>query len=184
MTTRKIIAGAFLSLFLPSVAFAAFSKTEWQFEKPISVPAAGTSQYVKADLDSDVSGAVANFADVRVLDARGTEVPYQLVTEAASQSDSYYSSKLSELSTDSSGRTSFVLDLGTQGVLHDRLSITSSTENFKRQVSVYASDSLLPLGASGWRLLSSDGHIYAFTDRTAGFHAGNGEVSYPDNTSR
>ena len=82
------------------------------------------------------------------------------------------------------GDVMFVLDLGSEGLVHDRLNVVSSSQNFKRQVSVYASSKLASHDSDEWRNLTDSGYIYNFYDQHAGFNAGSGEVTYPKSTSR
>lgn len=166
-----------ISVFATAV-FADFNQADWQFKKAINVPAVSVPQYMQITIDKDVYARSSNLGDLRVIDASGREVPYQLVTKNSSGNDQYYSSRLLDVST-SAGQTSFTLDLGSSGSIHDRIIIESASINFRRQVSVFASDT-----NSNWRLLTDKGHIYNFTDNQANFAAGSGEVRYPQSTSR
>lgn len=174
------------ALFAGSVTFAsaAFTSPEWMLMKPISTPS-GVSGYVRAVLDDDVYKGSANgkLADLRIISSTGREIPYQLVSLDASTKNSYHASTMLDLS-EKNGEVMFILDLGSEGLVHDRLDILSPSQNFKRQVSVYASSKLVPHGSNEWRNLTDTGYIYNFSDARAGFNAGSGEVVYPQSTSR
>lgn len=171
-------------LSVTNVAFAAFSATDWSYAMPITIPS-GQAGYVRATLDEEVYKGSANgkLSDIRVVTTAGQEIPYQLVALDASVRNSYYPSTLLDLS-ERNGEAMFILDLGKDGLVHDRLNIISPSQNFKRQVSVFASAVLLPHGSDEWRNLTNDGYIYNFSDERAGFNSGSGEVNYPKSTSR
>lgn len=179
---KKFLTFATFSLVaLPVLVLADFDLTNWQYEKNIQVPALGSAQYVRLPLDSDVS-AGRDFRDVRVINSSGVETPYQLILEE--YVSKYARGVLLNNSTDSQGRTSFVLDLGASGVIHNQISIETLTSDYRRQVSVYSADSLLADSSSGWRLLTDKGYIFKFSDETADFRASGNLVTYPKNTSR
>ncbi|MSU54928.1 MAG: DUF3999 family protein [Candidatus Taylorbacteria bacterium] len=178
MNKKIITSASILGIFaFATYAFADFKPTDWQFKKAVAVPSVSVAGYVQATLDKDIY-AKSNLEDLRVVDALGLEVPYQLVVKNSSGNDQYYSSNLLDLST-SGGKTSFTLDLGSRGIIHDRISIGFSSENFRRQVSVFASDK-----NGNWQLLTDKGYVYNFTDNQANFSAGKGEVNYPKSTAR
>ena len=172
------VAAVAATLFVTIPVFADFKPSDWQFKKAVRVPDISETQYVQVTVDKEVYAKSSNLGDLRVTDGSGEEVPYQLVVKNSSGRDQYYSSRLLDLST-SAGQTSFTLDLGRSGNLHDRVYVQTPSENFRKQVSVYASDS-----NSNWRLLTAKGYIYDFTDRRANFKAGSGELRYPQSTGR
>ena len=176
----------FLALFASSAtfSFAAFNPSEWTLAKPIIVPPS-LSGYVRAILDDEVYKGSANgkLSDLRIMSSAGQEIAYQLVSLDSSVRNAYYPSTLLDLS-EQNGEVMFILDLGSEGLVHDRLNIISSSQNFKRQVSVYASSELLAHESPKWRNLTSSGYIYNFADTRARFSAGSGEVVYPKSTSR
>ena len=178
--SKKTFAIAGLSGFLlfAAVVFADFKPSDWQFKKAIRVPALSSAQYVQVTIDKEVYAKSTNQSDVRIIDTAGNEAPYQFVVKNSSGNDQYYSSRLLDLST-SAGQSSFTLDLGGKGNIHDRIIINTYSNNFRRQVSVYSSDT-----NGSWRLLTDKGYIYNFTDNVANFSAGSGEVRYPQSTAR
>ena len=167
------------------VAYADFSLGTWKYMKPITmVPTDATSQYVKLNLDKEVNfNAKSDLSDLRIVGDTITEVPYQLVVERGRSEHEYVNGTMRDLSA-LGGKTMLVLDLSEAGVIHDHLSILTSSKNFKHKVSVYASDKPLAITDTSWRLLTNSGYIYNFYDQAAGFDAGSGEVYYPENTSR
>lgn len=167
------------------VAYADFALSEWKFMKSITMGASdATSQFVKLDLDKEVSfNAKSDLSDLRIVGNMRTEVPYQLVVDRSRSEHEYVGGTMHDLSL-VSGKTMFMLDLSESGVIHDHLTILTSSKNFKHKVSVYAADKPLTMTDALWRMLTNSGYIYNFHDQAAGFDAGSGEVLYPENTSR
>lgn len=166
-----------------TLAYAAFAPSEWTLEKPIV--SSSVSGYVRVILDDEVYKGSANgrLADLRVVSSVGQETPYQLVSLDSSVRNEYYPSTLLDLSA-KDGDTMFIIDLGKEGLVHDNLNIVMSGKDYKYQVSVYASATILPHESGAWRTLTEGGYIYNFFDARAGFDAGSGEVSYPKSTAR
>lgn len=182
MNLKRIIV---LSIFLivPLFAVADFSTTKWQYERPITVPSLGEAGYVRVKLDRAVSAGSNAFKDIRVMQGE-REVPYQFSVETAEVREQYLSSQVIDTVVDSAGRLQFILDLRQSGTLHSRIHLETTSPNYKRQVSVFAGDTLLPHGSSGWNLLTDKGYIFKFTDPQTKFSTDSGEVSYPQNSSR
>ncbi|MDO8482578.1 MAG: DUF3999 family protein [bacterium] len=179
MTKKALTVACFSGvLFFAAVAFADFKVSDWQFKKAVRIPVVTEARYVQVAVDKEIYAKSTNQSDVRIIDATGTEVPYQFVVKNSSGNEQYHSSRLLDLST-SAGQSSFTLDLVGKGNIHDRITISTYSTNFRRQVLVYASDT-----NGGWRLLTDKGYIYNFTDKQANFSAGSGEVRYPQSTAR
>ncbi len=170
-------------IFSPFLVYAEFIKTAWQFKKEISVPILLDPTYVKATLDREVLSGSHLQNDIRIIDNNGEEVPYQLVVETGSVEQGYYPAKMYNL-VSLSGQTMFALDLGATGLIHNQVVINAVSLNFKKQVSVYASDVPLGHNDNGWRLLTDRGYIFNVTDDRANFSANGTTIAYPQSTSR
>ncbi len=182
---KYIIAISLAAMAIAPLAYADFTPSTWIYMKPIMMTATdASSQYVKVYLDRDVSfTAKSDLSDIRVVADKTSEVPYQVVVDRSRSEHGYVGGKLHDLSL-ASGKTMFMLDLSEAGVIHDHLTIFTSSKNFKHKVSVYAADKPLSMTDASWRLLTNAGYIYNFSDQAASFDAGSGEVLYPENTSR
>jgi hypothetical protein len=179
----KILIVGLVAIVPVSAALAAFSEKDWQFKRAITVPSSTGAGYVKVNLDKDVYAGSADLRDLRVISDSQEEIPYQLVEQQNTYNAQYYSSTILNNSV-RGGRTIFIIDLGRSGTIHNRISITSSSRNYKKPVAVYAADSLLSHDDAGWRQLTQNQYIYNFNDSQLGFNAGSGEVAYPKSTSR
>lgn len=182
---KYIIAISLSALAIAPLAYADFTPSTWTYMKPIMMTATdGASQYVKVYLDREVSfTAKPDLSDIRVVADNTSEVPYQIVVDRSRSEHGYVGGTLHDLSL-LGGKTMFMLDLSEAGIIHDHLTVRTSSKNFKHTVSVYAADKPLSMTDTGWRLLTNAGYIYNFSDLAAGFDAGSGEVFYPENTSR
>ena len=138
---------------------------------------------VKITLPTDISLEKADFSDIRVIDSQNGEVPY-LLTRGMTSSSPTTDARVLDVSAQVDGVTRFVADAGQSGVVHTGITIVTPTSNFRRQVSIYAADSLLSLNDSGWSLINSTGYIFAFTDPYTSYASTRTSVSFPANTSR
>ena len=199
--TRKLLIASFgiALLAVAGTAFAAFAPTDWKFVAPlVGFPRIAPGDYVKVNLTNEVSmGARADLADLRVVSGGVEEVPFQLVVENAENSRAYVPATVRDIVADGlSGDPMIIVDLGKSGLVHNNIEIQTDSKNFKRQVSIFASDMPLPHSAKGWnevnrsyedgadRIGFVEGYIYNFYDPSLGFNSGNTVVHYPDNTSR
>lgn len=182
---KKIVTFLILTAILISgIAFANFTKSDWKFVKDITIPQITAPAYMRLKLDNEIAATGNDFKDVRIVSDDGKETPYQLIVERAENRDSYYATSIVDKSVSATGETMFILDLGKEGLLHNRLNIISPSKSFRRTVYVFASDKKIQLSDDGWRVLTNAGYIYRFTDEKANFSAGSGVVNYPDSTSR
>lgn len=169
-----------------STAHAAFNPVNWQYSRTISIPS--SSSFVKAQLPTDISWTSNRgngFGDIRIIDGQGNEVPYLLSVDQVA-SNPVISPTILSLTSTSEGATRFIADMNRSGQVYGSIDIdTQSTpNNYRRQVSVYASDILLPLDDSRWSKITSDGFIFKVSDPSTGFISSKGTVSFPVNTSR
>ena len=179
---KKTILFALFSLSLSPVAlFADFEVSNWKYEKQINAPALVDTQYVRLPLDSDVSSA-GDFKGIRIINEKNIEIPYQLIKEEYISKSS--GGVLINNSTDSQGRSYFTIDLGVSGQIHNQILVQTQSSNYRRQVSVYASDTLLPESSSAWKLLTDKGYIYKFTDQSVGLNVAGNLFFYPKSTAR
>ncbi len=161
-------------------AEASFVPSEWQFKRSLSVPKG--EDFVKIVLPSDISSASVNFKDIRIVDQNTGEAPY-LISRGVSQKGGVVRATILDKTTKGS-TTEFIVDAGSDGVVHSRLDIDSNSKNFKRQVSVYASHTALPVSSGSWALVTKDGYIFKFTDSVTGSTYGKNDVSFSQNSSR
>lgn len=185
MNIKRTIFLLSILVFPLSVVLADFSQADWATSRPLALPSLSAPEYIRVPLDSKVAGNSNGYRDLRVIkEPSEVEVPYQLVVEDASVTSEYVPARTLDTVSDGFGRLMFILDLGKTGVLHSRLNIETFSENYRRQVSVYASSALLPHGDSGWNMLTDTGYIFKFSDRTAGFATAKGEVAYPESSAQ
>ena len=176
-----IVLTAALWLPLLEITYADFSFKEWRYFKPITFPPPqGGEELVEVTLDRDVfEGSPPGQVDLRLVEADGREVAYQLVVERGGAREESLQGRVRDLGHVPGQHSSFVVDLGREGQLHNRVKILTGSKNFQRIVRVEGS-----ADAESWAVLREDVEIFDFTVQERGFNARNTEVDYPDSTSR
>ncbi|MBI4236738.1 MAG: DUF3999 family protein, partial [Chloroflexi bacterium] len=107
------------------------------------------------------------------------EVPYKLLVERGEERRGSINVTLRDLGHVPGQYTSFVVDLGREGVLHNELEVLTPSQNFQRRVVVEGSgDGQL------WAVVQEKGQIYDFTIVERGFTSRYLRVRYPSSTAR
>lgn len=172
---------ALLLLAAPLVS-ADFSAQAWRFFKPIPVShVLSETSLVEIVPDTDVFVyAAPALSDLRIVEENSQmEVPFVLLVERGEQRRTSVSVTMQDLGRVPSQHTTFVLDLNQQGTLHNELEISTSSENFQRDIVVEGSED-----AENWRILDEDGQIFDFTIEARGFTTRDTRVKYPASTAR
>jgi hypothetical protein len=170
---------AILSLFIlmagfaPLVARADFSSTDWNYKKAILNVKPGL---VEVSLDNEVfANAAKNLADLRIVGNSNSEVPYKLITAKSETNKKSYQPKLVNNSVVPGKYSTVILDLGQRGIISNSIAITTSSENFQRNVTVFGSDD-----QNDWNILNSDGYIYDYTDKRGNMKSQNTSIAFSD----
>lgn len=180
MKHRAIIFAALIFIVaFPALVFADFDKTAWEYRSPIS-GFSGTPEFSVLEISSEVFSRVhAGLGDLRVV-ADGQEAPFVISVERESESVESHSARLFNKTFSPGGDTMFTVDLGKDGLFHNRLVINTSSENFRRMVSVEGSND-----QASWRFLTDRGQIYDYTVRDIKpLKVQDTSVSYPEATFR
>lgn len=163
-----------------SVASATTNLEAWKYMRMLSVPA--VSDFAKVELPSGLSKMSRDFHDVRIINQSGDETPY-LITRNLSIKGGVVNSRILNKSI-TNGTTQFIVDNGENGQITTRVDILTNTNNFKRQVSIYSSPTLIPINSSAWALVTDKGYIFKFTDSVTQFSSGKKDVEFSANTAR
>ena len=173
----------FSLLWLPLVhlVYADFSIGDWRYSKPVTFsPLTEDEQLVEVTLDREIfEGAAPGQVDLRLVEEGGREVAYELVVERGGTREESLQGNVRDLGHVPGQYSSFVVDLGREGQLHNRIKILTDSDNFKRAVAVEGSSNV-----QSWAVLREGVEIFDFTVRERGFNARNTEVDYPDSTAR
>ena len=89
----------------------------------------------------------------------GTEVPYQVVVERGRQQRQSFATSIRDLGHIPGQYSSFVVDLGRNGTLHNEIEILTDSRSFQRAVTVEGST------AAAWSVLQQESRIFDFTPR-------------------
>ena len=164
----------------PLIALADFSEREWRFEKAVLLPPdVVQGSLVEVAPDADVyARAAARLADLRVVEG-SREVPYKLLIERGDRRRSAMPVTVRDRGQVPGESTSFVADLGREGVLHNEIEVLTPSRNFQRAAVVEGSRDGLD-----WAVLESGGQIFDFTIEERGFTQRYTRVRYPASTAR
>lgn len=176
--TKKILffAAILLSLFAVSTR-ADFTVERWRFKKSIAPPASAprpTSGEVVFDIDI-LSGGRSDLRDIRIIRSDGVESPYVFATEAPASGRESHAVLIRDLGSVSGKYTSFIADLGRDGIIHNAVTIRTDSHNFRRQATVEGSHD-----AASWLTLGAKS-IY---DYAVEFAARDTAIPYTDATFR
>ena len=75
--------------------------------------------------------------------------------------------------------STFVADLGLSGLLHNEIEVSTTSQNFQRNVIVEGSND-----SKTWTVLQEDTKIFDFSLKERDFNARNTRVRYPESTAR
>ena len=177
---RVALPAALVSLLALSSAAADFSLEDWQFVKSISVPDVAEGDLVEVVPDPEVfSGAAPGLADLRIVQGNEREVPYQVVVERGSRERRAFPVTSRDLGFVPDQFSTFVADLGESGLFHNEIEVSTSSQNFQRDVMVEGSND-----AKTWAVLQEGTRIFDFSLKERDFTARNTRVRYPESTAR
>src|SRR3989344_321474 len=167
-----------LFLLFTSMALADFDAEKWQYSKEIRV--SGSQKLASFSLDNQVyEHAIEVFSDLRIIDGSKKEVKYKLTIESGQKTIETVPVTVRDLGIKAGEYTQFIADLGRSGILHNSITIQTSSVNFRRQVEVEVSDDL-----TNWLLAKKSTEGSYIYDYSLDFKAKNTTVYYPQSTAR
>ncbi len=178
---KLIVASVLIFMFGILPANASFSISEWPYYSDIET--SGSAGMVKIVLPENVSWQTDDLYDLRVADEKGVEVPY-VYTKNIKPSVPIETSIVLNAVTASDGSTKQVIDTQKSGAIKSSINLIPDQANFRRQVILYASDTLLPMDDVRWSLVSNSGFVFSFTDPVSGNRQGKTWIDFPANTAR
>lgn len=147
----------------------------WRYARPVVVPADAT--WARGTLPLEVwAKAGATLADLRVIDAAGSEVPYVVHARMGHRSRIWRDTQLSETGFVPGTYSQAVADVGAGAARHNMLEIEVGERDFFTWAEVAASDDRVT-----WRIVRERAPVYRFEREGL---AGSGVVSYPDTQAR
>lgn len=176
-----IAAAALFAVFVS----ADFDAARWEFRAKISggesrPGAAAETNFVVLDLPAELfSHLKPDLSDLRVVNPSGWW-PYVAAAERETETYTAVPARMFNLSSARGESTTFVVDVGANGVFHNSLTVSTPSENFRRIVEIHGSND-----QNSWRMLNPRGQIYDYTVRDIKPVAvRDTRVSYPDSTFR
>jgi hypothetical protein len=161
---------------IPAFAFIFAAATGgWHDARTVVIPpAVKRPGYVRLVLPQEIDGGPASaYADVRVVDAEGREVPYALDVDP--KANSGVEAQLSDVGFVPGQFTQAIADAGDSGALHSAITIGTSQPTFFEHVQIATSDD-----RRTWIVVVRSALIYRveFTDR------GSSQVTYGPSRAR
>jgi hypothetical protein len=151
----------------------------WRYSRAIQLAtpdaATGTTTAVVAPPDL-YAHAQTGLADLRVIDDRGTEIPYVIFQRLGSSKSSVLPMTLRENSFSAGAFTQLVLDAGAHAPFHNTVRIETGATDFIEWVQVEASDD-----GHVWRMVQERAPIFRFRKNA---HEGTQLVHYSENNAQ
>lgn len=172
--------GFVLSLVAMPVALADFAEGDWHFVKEIVLPS-GLSEEGLVEIipDEEVfAEASSGLVDLRIISGSDVETAYIHEISKGESSSEVISASVRERGYIPGEYDTFVVDIGREGSLHNRIEIVTSSVNFRRDVLVESSSD-----ADTWAEVAEQS-IYDFTLTERGVSTRDTLVRYPETTSR
>ena len=162
-----------LSLVL--TAFADFTRSEWQFSKPVESTTSNDG-YMRVSVDGEVyRRSQRSLADLRLVDDLGKESPYSIDAQRESTTVESYEPKIFNRALLPDAYSTLTLDFE-QETESNTLVLETSSRNFKRRVEIAGSND-----RKQWLVLKADGYIFDFSgDQKIHLTA----IKYPDSKYR
>lgn len=172
-----------ISAALPA-AFAALADTSlpaawkhWHYSRAIELATTGVGQFADVVAPPDLyAHAQTGLADLRVIDDRGTEIPYVIFQRVGSSKSSTLPIALRENSFSAGAFTQVVLDAGGHAPFHNTVRIETGEPDFIEWVQVEASDD-----GHVWRMVQERAPIFRFRKNA---HEGTQVVHYSENNAQ
>ena len=163
-----------------SVVSADFSLDDWLYLKPIVLAVdRGDETLVELFPDAEVfANSSPGLIDLRIVADDGTEVPFKLVVSRGERQRSSFGVSLRDKGHVSGQHTTFIADLGEEGVLHNEIEIRTPSRNFRRSATVEASGD-----GEAWTKIA-EGQVYDFTVKEIPLTTRDTRVKYTDSTAR
>lgn len=182
-TTLNLTAGftGFILLTLATLpVHAQVPRGDWQYIKSVSLPdVLNDGDLVEISLDAEVfAGSQPDLDDLRLITNGGTEVPYKLEVLSGIREQTPIHALVRDVGYLSGGYTTFLADVGSDGLLHNQIEIKTPEQNFRRTVTIDASDD-----KSVWVTIAEQ-EIFNLTIENLDVHEKHTLVGYPESTKR
>ncbi len=160
---------------------ADFALADWRYLKPVTLPAGlADGELVELTLDRAVfRDSAPGQRDLRLIRNGEEEVAYQLVLAREREEREPVPVKVRDLGYQPGEYTSFVVDVGEGGRLHNEVEISTGSKNFRRETVIESSQD-----GRTWLVVQEGREIFDFTVEEQNFTARSTLVSYPQSAAR
>ncbi|OFV83026.1 MAG: hypothetical protein A3D93_06120 [Acidobacteria bacterium RIFCSPHIGHO2_12_FULL_67_30] len=144
----------------------------WQYSRVVAVEPTVEPRLVGAVIPPEVyARARPHLADLRLIDDRGTEVPYILRIRQGKESRQWREGRVQDTGFYPGRYTQAVVDVGSRLPLHNCLEVETAEKNFFAWVELAASED-----SQDWRIVRERAPIYRFEENGL---PGNQKIAYP-----
>ena len=174
-----LVAAVFLLASSTSVS-ADFSLRDWHYVKAITLPSdlrhVGLVEFTP---DREVfAGSASGLVDLRIISGEDTEVPYKLEVSKTERQRTSFHVTLRDKGYVPGRYTTFIADLGREGILHNEIEVQTPSSNFRCTAIVETSND-----RATWAKVVEQ-TVYDFTVKERKFTTRDTRVRYPDSTAR
>lgn len=177
---RLLLTLGILSFFLrfpTNTAEAEFNFQDWEFSRPLSIPAGlEKKEHIKIVPDAEVySYARPGLVDLRIIEEdTHREVPYKLFVERGDYKRESVPVDIVDLGHVPGSHTSFVAHIGLSDALHNEIEVNTTSKGFLRKVRIESSRDQV-----AWTVIVNESQIYDLTTDTPASGPRSTRISYP-----
>jgi Protein of unknown function (DUF3999) len=141
-----------------NIISADFRRSDWQFSKAIEAGTAQANDYIRVSVDGQTfHRSLRSLADLRIVDDKGSEVPYALSEERAKTTEEQFYPKVFNQAVLPGKYSTLTLDLEKE-IANNTLTLKTKNQNFKRRVEIAGSQD-----GKQWLVLRDDAYIFDFS---------------------
>ena len=141
-----------------NIISADFRRSDWQFSKGIEAGTAQANDYIRVSLDGQTfHRSLRSLADLRIVDDKGSEVPYALYEEREKTTEEQFRPKVFDQAVLPGKYSTLTLDLERE-IANNTLTLKIKSQNFKRRAEIAGSQD-----GKQWFVLKNDAYIFDFS---------------------
>jgi len=161
----------FASSFFRAYA-AELPASDYEYYKVIGTQGTQSKNNYVIKVDREVYGnSQASLSDIRIFKDEEYQIPYEIFTFPKKTTAKSITSKIIENKVDKDSSNTLIVDIGTLGTKHNKLTLDIVDRNFGRRIKIEGSSD-----RKNWVTLTKDAYIYDFT--FGGANARSGSVKW------
>lgn len=179
LLTTPVAAALALLIAFPSIVAADFALADWRYAKEVQAPPVTQEDLVELHPDAELYGGSApGLRDLRIIGADNRETPYKLEVRRGQREQRDVAVTVRDQGYVQGEYNTFIADLASEGVLHNRVEFQTTSINFQRTAVVETSNDL-----TTWAKVA-EGVVHDFRLEDTVVTSRSTAVTYPDSTAR